>query len=67
MIHEASVVGVGGYVGSLAFEIFCIADAVFLEVGLPDFSGELLADSVREAALDALGATFDGLLIGGGE
>jgi len=61
-----AAVGILGDVGSLVVEVFCVADSMLMEAGLPDLSCELLSHCVGEAAFDALGASFDCLLWCGG-
>jgi len=57
---QAPALGIGGDVSELVVEILSIADAVFVEAGLPD--RELQVEPVRETALDTLRAAFDGLI-----
>lgn len=56
MVRDASALGIGGDVVDLVLEILGVADAVFVERGLPDLSAELRFDGVGESAFDALDA-----------
>jgi hypothetical protein len=65
VVLQVAAGGVLGNVVQLVLEIFGVADAVLMEARLPDPAWELLRKGVGEAALDALGASFDGLIYGG--
>ena len=62
MVSKATTFWILGYVGELVVKVFCVANSVLMEAGLPNFSCELLPQYAGEAALDALRASFDGLL-----
>jgi prolyl-tRNA editing enzyme YbaK/EbsC (Cys-tRNA(Pro) deacylase) len=63
-IGETPAFGIGRNVCKLISEILTVADAVFVESGLPDFSSILSPHLMRKPALDTLGATFNGLVYG---
>lgn len=65
VVLQVAAGGVFGDVGELVSEVFGVAGAVLVEAGLPDSADGLDWQSVGEAALDAWGAAFDGLVYGG--
>ena len=62
VVLQVSAGGILGYVTQLILEVFCVADAVLVEAGLPDSAWRFEWEGVGEAAFDALGAAFDGLV-----
>ena len=66
VVLQIAAVRVLSYVIELVEEVFGISYAVLMEAWLPDCSGVFFAESVGEAAFDALGAAFDGLISCGG-
>ena len=67
IISELPPFRVGRDVFKLSPIILSVSDSVLVEAGLPDFSGKLSAHLMGKAALDALGATLDGLVRGWGQ
>ena len=61
---ETPAFWIGRDICKLISKILAIADAVFVESGLPDLSGILSPHLMRKPALDTLGATFNGLVYG---
>jgi hypothetical protein len=51
----------------LRFEVVIVADAVFVITGVPDFSGELVADGERISSLYELDAAGRALIDCGGD
>jgi len=66
MVGQVAALRVLGNVVELVDEIFCVADSVMVEAGLPDFARVEFPDCVGESAFDALNAAFDGLGLCGG-
>jgi len=67
IISELPPFRVGRDVFKLSPIILSVSDSVLVEAGLPDFSGKLCAHLMGKAALDALGATLNGLVHGRGQ
>jgi hypothetical protein len=64
VVDQVAAFWVSGYVGLLVFEVFFIADAVFVVAGVPDFAFELFADGEGKTALDELDAAGGTLVHG---
>ena len=61
-IDEPALPRIRRNISKLFLKILAIANPMLVESSLPDFSGKLLPNLMRKAALDALGATLDGLV-----
>ena len=67
VVFKVAAGGILGDVAQLVLVVFGVADAVLMEARLPDAAWKFLRKSMGEAAFDALGATFDGLIYGGSQ
>jgi len=65
IVLEVASLGVLGDVTQLILEVFGVADAVLVEAGLPDSAWRFEWQGVGEAAFNALGTAFDGLVFCG--
>jgi hypothetical protein len=64
---QSPLLRIGRDVTKLILKILGVANAVFMESGLPDLAAELSAQAVRKTVLDALDAALDGLIRGRAE
>ena len=64
IINQPPPFRIGRDVIELSPKVFSVANPVLVEAGLPDFTGKLRSNFMRKAALDALGATLNGLVRG---
>jgi len=67
IICEPPSYRIGRDVFELSAKILTVANSVLVEAGLPNFSGKLRAHLMGKSALDALGATLNGLVRGWGQ
>jgi hypothetical protein len=67
IINETPPFRIGRDVFELSSVVLFVANPMLVEAGLPDFPGKLSAHLMGKAALDALGATLDGLVLGRGQ
>jgi hypothetical protein len=62
-IHETAFPGIGRNIRELFLKILHIANPMLMKSYLPHFPSELRPHLMRESALDALGATFNCLVL----